>query len=345
MKIAIEKIIISEDNPRQNFNEESLRRLGESMKTHGQLQDIIVRPKDSNYELVVGERRLRAAQLVGIIEINAKVEDIDDNTAMELRLIENTQREDLTGAEKGDAVYVLLEKYPEKYPTISSVARSINTPVRTVRRWCAISRKLSPKVKTLIIYNQTIGENKIGYLLKYTHNIQEKLAKAIIENKEELTKDQWRKFFKLYDENPTAKLDELVREAKGVKFVQIDTSKLTPKARKEIDDIIDQRKKEMEKKRKESLAKARKASRKHKPSKPRKKPSKPKPETNVEPPKPKPTPVPFRRIEETETVMITLIYPTKTFNKLSIFMGKKRMIIGEAVVYLTEKGLEAEGIE
>jgi ParB family chromosome partitioning protein len=114
-RIPIGNIVITKDNPRQIFDEEPLRRLGESIRTHGLLQPIIVRPKEGYYELVVGERRLRAAQLAGMDEIEAKIEEIDDATCTELRLIENTHREDLTDAEKGDAVYVLIEKYPEKY--------------------------------------------------------------------------------------------------------------------------------------------------------------------------------------------------------------------------------------
>jgi len=105
MKISIDKIVVSKDNPRQSFDEEGLRRLGESIREHGQLQAIIVRPKGSQYELVVGERRLRARKLVGLTEIEVSVQDLDDATCMEFRLIENTQREDLTETEKGNATF------------------------------------------------------------------------------------------------------------------------------------------------------------------------------------------------------------------------------------------------
>jgi len=342
-KIPISNIVITGDNPRQNFPEESLKSLGESMLSHGQIDPIIVRPKDDYYELVVGERRWRAAQLVGMSEIEAKIQDLDDSACHELRLIENTHREDLTGVEKGDAVFTLMEKYPEKYPTIKSVADSVKKSYSTVILWCKESRKLSPKIKSLIIDYQRLTSNHIQYLIKYNHDVQEKLAKIIIDNKDELTKEQWRKFFKLYDENPTADLNDLIREAKGVEFAKIDISKLTPEAKKEVEDILKERKEEMEKKRKESLAKAHKERAKRKPSKPKKKaPPKPKP------PETKPTvpPVPFRTIEkEAKDVMIPVIYPLTTYDKVTKFMGKKRMIVGEAIVYLTEKGLEVEGIE
>jgi ParB family chromosome partitioning protein len=96
--IPIGKIIITGENPRQAFDIDALQMLGDSIESHGLLQPIIVRPKEDYYELVVGERRLRAAQLKGIDEIIARIEDLDDTTCMELRLIENTHREDLTDA-------------------------------------------------------------------------------------------------------------------------------------------------------------------------------------------------------------------------------------------------------
>ncbi len=111
MKIPLEQIIITKDNPRQKFDEKGLRSLGVSIKQYGQLHPIIVRPKGDMYELVVGERRFRAHKLIGFETIEAQIRDVDDATAMEFRLIENIHREDLTDADKGDAVYSLLANY------------------------------------------------------------------------------------------------------------------------------------------------------------------------------------------------------------------------------------------
>ncbi|GAG68476.1 unnamed protein product, partial [marine sediment metagenome] len=87
--IPVGKIFITGDNPRKEFNLDSLNDLGESLLSHGLLQPIIVRPKEDYYELVVGERRLRAARLKGIFEIETRIETLDDATCMEYRLIEN----------------------------------------------------------------------------------------------------------------------------------------------------------------------------------------------------------------------------------------------------------------
>jgi len=124
----------------------------------------MVRPKNGNYELIIGERRLRACKLIGLKEIDARVVTIDDSTSMELRLIENTQRTDLTDAEKGDAVYALVEHFPEKYPTIKDIADAIRKPIGTVRAWTRKSEKLADNVRSLIAAHQ-LTEKSAGYLL------------------------------------------------------------------------------------------------------------------------------------------------------------------------------------
>ena len=263
--IPINKIVVTEENPRQTFDEESLIRLGESIKSHGLIQPIVVRPRENYYELVVGERRLRAAELVGMKEIEARIEEIDDATLMELRLIENTQREDLTNAEKGDAVFTLWERFPDKYPTIKSVAEGINVPYGTVRNWCAKSAKLSEHVRELITRGQ-LTERASQYLLKYDHATQNKLANAIVafdirggrEGAE-------RRFFRLFNENPKADLRELAEEAKGIKTVRVPIEELSEEARKEIEEVLEEREERIEQAREEALKQAQRAPRRKRP--------------------------------------------------------------------------------
>lgn len=344
--IAIGNIIITKDNPRQEFKEEPLRQLGESIKTHGLLQPIVVRPKNGYFELVVGERRLRAAQLIGLTEIEAKIQDIDDATCMELRLIENTHREDLTDAEKGDAVYTLIEKYPEKYPSIKSVAEATSASYTIVKdQWCAKSRRLSPEVNRHII-DHVLPETHGLLILKYDHSTQNKLAKAMVKHK--LTQRQVREFLKRYDAEPTANLDDLAEEAMGIKKVEIDVEKLTPEARREVEEIIEEKKELMEKVRKESIEKARKAPRR----KPQRKKTRlePTPELTtvpdvsikeevttpkVEVPSPEVEKVPER--PETKGVVLTALVPTDLFSKVTSLTAERRATLGETVVYIIEQ--------
>lgn len=233
MKIPIEKIFVSKDNPRQGFDEDGLRRLGESIKEHGQLQSVIVRSRGSNYELVVGERRLRACVLVGLSEIEADVKNVDDVTATELRLIENTQREDLSDAEKGDAVLSLWANY-DKYETIKDVAEAINAPYTTVDNvWVAASKKLSPKLRTTLGCD-SFSDTHARYVLKYPHSVQERLADISIKRK--LTKRQLLELTTLHDANPSADLDKLANKVLGVVMVEVPKSMVSPVLQAQMDE-------------------------------------------------------------------------------------------------------------
>jgi ParB family transcriptional regulator, chromosome partitioning protein len=95
--IALDRIEPNPQQPRLAFNEESLQELSASVKEHGILQPILVRPLDGGrYQLIAGERRWRASKLAGLDTIPALIEDIDDDTALEIAIIENLQREDIS---------------------------------------------------------------------------------------------------------------------------------------------------------------------------------------------------------------------------------------------------------
>jgi len=244
-KIAINRIFISKDNPRREFDKEALKELAESIRTHGLLQPIIVRPKDGNYELIIGERRLRACKMLGLTEIDAKIDTIDDSTSLELRLIENTQRTDLTDAEKGDAVYTLMERFPDKYPTVQHLAEAIRKPMGTVTSWTRKSDMLAESVRELVGAHK-LTEKSASYLLKYDHDIQFKLANIVANYP--LKERQAIKFFALYDANPHANLNKLADEARGLERVEVDLSKLSKTGRKEVEAYLEKREKEAIKK-------------------------------------------------------------------------------------------------
>lgn len=94
--------------PRRRFSEEALGELAASIREKGLLQPLVVRPKGEAYELVAGERRLRAAQLAGLQEVPALVRDLTDQEALELALVENLQREDLTPVEEARGYQALV---------------------------------------------------------------------------------------------------------------------------------------------------------------------------------------------------------------------------------------------
>jgi len=107
--IAVEKIHLPAQQPRRYFDAEKLAQLVQSVKEHDILEPLLVRPlKDGEYELVAGERRLRAAREVGLEEVPIVVRELDDQQAIQVALIENLQREDLNPVEETDAVLDLL---------------------------------------------------------------------------------------------------------------------------------------------------------------------------------------------------------------------------------------------
>ena len=100
-QIALDRIEPNPNQPRTNFDESALDELANSIREHGVLQPILVRPLGENrYQLVAGERRWRASKKAGLTSIQALVEEIDDDTALEIAIIENLQREDLSPLEE-----------------------------------------------------------------------------------------------------------------------------------------------------------------------------------------------------------------------------------------------------
>jgi len=99
-EIPVDRILPNPAQPRLSYEEESLTELAASIREHGVLQPILVRPVGSNYELIAGERRWRASRLAGRESIPAIVADFDEETALEVSIIENLQREDVSPLEE-----------------------------------------------------------------------------------------------------------------------------------------------------------------------------------------------------------------------------------------------------
>ena len=109
VKIKITKIIPNKNQPRLDFYDDSIKGLAESIKENGLLQPITVRKAGNNYELIAGERRFRACQLIGQKDIEAIVLDKTDEESANLALIENLQREDLNAIEQAMAMKKIMK--------------------------------------------------------------------------------------------------------------------------------------------------------------------------------------------------------------------------------------------
>jgi len=108
-EIPIDRIDPNPEQPRRRFDEDALAKLADSIEQHGVLQPVVVRRAGDRYELLVGERRWRAARAAGLAAIPAVVADVEDRDRLELALIENVQRRDLNPIELAHAFRTLLE--------------------------------------------------------------------------------------------------------------------------------------------------------------------------------------------------------------------------------------------
>ncbi len=111
-KIKLIDIVTNSQQPRKYFDEKSLESLAESIKQHGVLQPILVRPlSDGTFQIVAGERRWRASRIAGLTEIPAVVREMSLQEAMAIALIENLQREDLDPIEESEGIKLLIDKF------------------------------------------------------------------------------------------------------------------------------------------------------------------------------------------------------------------------------------------
>ena len=111
-EISVEKIVVRGNQPRKVFNDETIREMADSISEHGILQPLLVRPiENGKYELVAGERRLRAAVLAGLKKVPVIIREMEEPQTWEAALIENLQRENLNTVEEAAAYREMLERY------------------------------------------------------------------------------------------------------------------------------------------------------------------------------------------------------------------------------------------
>ncbi|MFA6526382.1 MAG: ParB/RepB/Spo0J family partition protein [Candidatus Buchananbacteria bacterium] len=134
-QLPVEYIVPSPHQPRQVFDVEALQGLAESIKEHGVIQPIIVTKKtDGNYEIIAGERRLKASKLAGLKTIPAIIRDLSEQKKMEYALIENLQREDLNALEVAIAYQKLEDEFNLSHADVAKkVGKSVSVIINHLR--------------------------------------------------------------------------------------------------------------------------------------------------------------------------------------------------------------------
>jgi ParB family chromosome partitioning protein len=152
-EIDIDRILPNSHQPRKNFDEEALNELANSIREHGVVQPIVVRPLDDGFfQLIAGERRWRASQRAGLSRVPAVIREAGEHDALELALIENLQREDLNPMEEAHAYDRLIADFGM---TQDEVARRVGKNRATVANMLRLLR-LPPEVQ------QWLRENRIS---------------------------------------------------------------------------------------------------------------------------------------------------------------------------------------
>lgn len=133
-ELKLDQVIRDESQPRKSFDKEALQELADSIKEHGVLQPIVVTKEGDKYQIVAGERRWRASKLAGLETIPAIIRTLDDQNKLEMMIIENAQREDLTPIELATAYAKLKEQFNLTNTEISQrVGKSPSSVVNTMR--------------------------------------------------------------------------------------------------------------------------------------------------------------------------------------------------------------------
>ena len=129
LRIPVDRIVPNPRQPRKHFSEEEIEELAASIREHGILQPLVVRRQGEGYELIIGERRWRAAQRAAVREVPAVVLDATDRAVVEMALVENVQRADLNPIELASAFRALVE---EESMTQEEVGRRVGLDRSTI---------------------------------------------------------------------------------------------------------------------------------------------------------------------------------------------------------------------
>ena len=177
--VRISEISPNHKQPRQHFPEEKIRELADSIKEQGILQPVVVKKSQAGYELICGERRMRAAQFLGLERIPAVVKDVADEKLLEWALVENIQREDLNAIEEGQAYLKLVE---ENGLSQDEVAKKVGKDRSTIANTIRLLR-LPEEVLAALLNGELQAGHARALLSLPTPEHQRQMARRIIKEK------------------------------------------------------------------------------------------------------------------------------------------------------------------
>ena len=173
--LRISEIEPNKNQPRRDFEPEALNELSESIAQHGILQPLVF---GGGYEIVAGERRFRAARMAGLTEVPVVIRELTDAQTMELALIENLQREDLTDLELAKGYESLMKEYDMTQEQVASTVNKSRSSVANTLRLM----KLPESVKTMLTNSDITSGHARALLSLENDELMEQAAQQIVEN-------------------------------------------------------------------------------------------------------------------------------------------------------------------
>lgn len=177
--LKINMVEPNKEQPRKNFNEDSLLELSESIKQHGIVQPLVVSKKEDYYEIIAGERRWRAAKLAGLKEVPVVIKDYSPQEIMEIALIENIQREDLNPVEEARAYQRLIKEYDLKQDDVAERVSKSRTTITNALRLL----KLDQRILDMLIDEHISSGHARALLAISSKEEQHQLAMRIFDEK------------------------------------------------------------------------------------------------------------------------------------------------------------------
>ena len=184
-EVDIQKIDINKEQPRKYFDEEKMQDLADSIRQHGVIQPLVVKPEaNGRYTIIAGERRYRAARMVGLKQVPVVTKEVTDRELLQISMIENIQREDLNPLEEAQGIAALMEQFSltqeeaaeilgRSRSAVANSLRLLNLPESVKKRIIAAELSAGHARALLAIKDRTLLEKAAAYVVEKQFSVRE----------------------------------------------------------------------------------------------------------------------------------------------------------------------------
>ncbi|PMC81004.1 ParB/RepB/Spo0J family partition protein [Anaerococcus hydrogenalis] len=228
VRIPMEKIYTRKDQPRKNFDDKALLGLSQSIEKYGLLNPIVLRKNGIKYEIIAGERRYRASKLLGHKEIDAIIKNVDNKNIDILSIVENVQREDLTGLEEANAYNELCQNYNMTQEEVAKTVGKSRSYIANSLRLLKLDENSKRELQ-----EGNISSSQARTLLSIKDEDDRKKSLDDFKNKKTNIRKVEKKSRKIKSIKDDQNLDQILFEDFEEKFIDLLNSKVEIKKNKE----------------------------------------------------------------------------------------------------------------